>query len=82
MVQRDWENALREYVHAREEIGRLEELGECSCDVNEFHTCSLCAKTTALDQRARSLMNLWGDTWAMKLAIGTKEISGLKEGHE
>lgn len=66
----DWKLALTEYAQLREEIGRLEEAGECSCDANEFHTCSLCRETASLDHRARSLMNLWGDTWAMKLFQG------------
>jgi len=63
----DWQVALAEYAKLREEIGQLEETGECSCDPNEFHTCGLCRKTAALDGRARTLMHLWGDTWAMKL---------------
>jgi hypothetical protein len=63
-----WKNALNEYMELREEIGRLEEQGECACDANEFHTCSLCGDTRVLDNRAVSLMHLWGDTWAVKLA--------------
>jgi hypothetical protein len=64
-----WKQALMEYMEVREEIGRLEELGECSCDVNEFHTCSLCKETNSLDQRAKTLMTSWGDTWALRLAM-------------
>jgi hypothetical protein len=75
--QPDWMNALREYAELREEIGRLEEIGECGCDPNEFHTCELCKETSALDHRAVTLMHLWGDTWAMKLhglAISAKGL--------
>lgn len=67
----DWMVALLEYARLREEIGRLEERGECSCE--DFHTCDLCKGTSALDQQARSHMNLWGDTWAMKLLAGAPE---------
>jgi hypothetical protein len=70
----DWERALNEYSQLREEIGRLEEQGECGCDPNDFHTCELCKETSALDGRAVTLMSLWGDTWAMKLAI-SKELT-------
>lgn len=62
-----WLEALKEYAQLREEIGRLEETSECSCDADNFHKCGLCEQTDGLDQRCRALMNLYSDTWAMKL---------------
>lgn len=76
----DWKGALKEYRQVREEIGRLEETGECSCE--EFYTCGLCIETTSLDQRARSLMNSWGDTWAMKLIFEAAPPSSLSAAKE
>jgi hypothetical protein len=74
-VNEPWIDALKEYAQVREEIGECEETGECSCDADNFHRCFLCEETAGLDQRARALMNLWGDTWAMKLFLNTQEIA-------
>lgn len=64
---RDWKIALEEYVDHREAMERLEEIGDCTCDANEFHTCALCKEIGEHDMEARRLMTLWGDTWAMRL---------------
>jgi len=64
-IEPDWKRALVEYGHVWKEIGRLEKAGKCSCE--EFHTCNLCAKIDALYQQLTSLINEWGDTWAVLL---------------
>jgi hypothetical protein len=53
-----WKEALTEYAQLREEIGRLEEEGECCCE--DFHTCGLCTETSALDQEAEILVSSFG----------------------
>lgn len=71
----DWQLALAEYAKLREEIGRLEEAGECACE--DFQRCILCTKTSVFDQRARSLMTLWGDMWVMQLFTSTAKLEHL-----
>jgi hypothetical protein len=61
-------DALREYLKLREELGALEvRENECRCDLNEFHRCDLCTETRDKAHRARGLMKLWGDNWAVML---------------
>ena len=73
--QAEWKRGLTEYAHLNEEIGLLEETGECTCNPNEFHRCTLCELTSAKDIRCRALMQIWGDTWAMKLHTLKKTTS-------
>jgi hypothetical protein len=61
-------DALREYLALREELTELERHeAECSCDVNEFHTCEFCRDYGEKNHRAKSLIDLWGDAWAVQL---------------
>ena len=65
---RNFEDALREYFALREDLTELERHeAECSCDVNEFHTCEFCRDYADKNHRAKSLIDLWGDAWAVQL---------------
>jgi hypothetical protein len=73
MTTTDSFEALREYLQLREQLGELEAREhECTCDLNEFHTCDLCKESVAKRQRSRYLMELWGEGWAVTLGMFAK----------
>lgn len=60
--------ALGDYMLARTQLCQLEEReDECRCDAYEFHTCDLCREYRDINGHARSLMEQWGDSWAVRL---------------
>ena len=65
---RNFDSALREYLATRQELGELEgREAECTCDADEFHTCEICQDYAEKNRRAKSLVELWGDKWAVEL---------------
>ena len=65
---RNFDSPLREYLAIREELGELEgRQAECTCDADEFHTCEICQDYAEKNHRAKSLIDLWGDNWAVEL---------------
>jgi len=65
---RNFQDALQEYLALRADLTELERHeAECSCDVNEFHTCEFCRDYGEKNRRAKSLIDFWGDAWAVEL---------------
>ena len=62
------EDALREYFALREDFTTLEgREAECTRDTDEFHTCEVCQDYAEKNRRAKNLLELWGDNWAVEL---------------
>ena len=65
---RNSDTALQEYLSVREELGELEDRDvECTCDADKFNTCEICEAYAEKNHRAKSLLDLWGNNWAVEL---------------